>query len=521
MLDIFRDSFVGQATRILTRHRFCRYPEDDPTFVLREEVSKLSVPRPTEDSEKREDPVVTWYDATDPENPQNWGAVKKSWVSLLLLLYTFSVYIGSSLYTASEADISDIYHVSPVASAVGLSIYVIGYGIGPLLWSPLSEIPAIGRNHPYCFTYIIFVLLCIPLAFVENFAGVLVLRFLLGFFGSPCLATAGASYGDFWSGGKMPYVIALWGGGATLGPALGPVVGNFAVAAKGWRWSTWELLWLSGPTLILMLLSLPETSSSTILYRRARRLQTITGRSDIRSESMVTQANMKPREIAVFALVKPWEINALDPAVLFSTFYTALIYGIYYSFFESFPLVYRDVYHFDQGALGLAFLSVLTGLLIAVSVYVAYFYFIADPWMAKQDEIPPEARLWPGLIATFLIPIGLFIFAWTSRTSVPWIASMIGVATSMCGVFIITQCMFIYLPFTYPTYSGSLFAANGFARAMFAAGAVLFAYPMFESLGVPDGVSLLAALTCACCVGIYILYYRGAAMRKRSKFAVS
>lgn len=232
MLDIFRDSFIGQLTRILTRHRLCQYPEDDPTFIFRPEFSRLSVSKEasedqtnghesskaTEDSEKRQESVVTWYGATDPENPQNWGAVKKGWVSLLLLLYTFSVYIGSSLYTASEEDISNIYHVSPIASAVGLSVYVIGYGIGPLLWSPLSEIPAIGRNLPYCLTYIIFVLLCIPLALVENVAGILVLRFLLGFFGSPCLATAGASYGDFWSGEKMPYVIALWGGGATLGP---------------------------------------------------------------------------------------------------------------------------------------------------------------------------------------------------------------------------------------------------------------------------------------------------------------
>jgi hypothetical protein len=34
------------------------------------------------------------------------------------------------------------------------------------------------------------------------------------------------------------------------------------------------------------------------------------------------------------ALVKPWEINALDPAILFTTVYMGLCYGIYYSFFE-------------------------------------------------------------------------------------------------------------------------------------------------------------------------------------------
>ena len=69
-------------------------------------------------------------------------------------------------------------------------------GTGPLLFSPLSEIPIIGRNPPYIITFAIFVILCVPTALVDNFAGLLVLRFLQGFFGSPCLATGGATFGD-------------------------------------------------------------------------------------------------------------------------------------------------------------------------------------------------------------------------------------------------------------------------------------------------------------------------------------
>ena len=89
----------------------------------------------------------------------------------------------------------------------------------------------------------------------------------------------------------------------------------------------------------------------------------------------------------------------------------------------------------------------------------------------------------------------------------------------MSGVFIITQSMFIYLPFTYPRYSGSLFAANGFARSMFAAGAILYAVPMFERLGVDGAVSLLGGLTILCSGGIYGLYFYGARLRARSRFA--
>lgn len=249
MRDIIRDSAIGQWLRLLVGKQLARYPEEFPAFTLPSEYSqeKLSetdrtnknTPRtanqmeegrsqaelpsdedaPTESNDVKKDiTLVTWYLDDDPESPHNWSSLKKMWVAFLLLAYKISVYIGSSLYTASESDVVSIFGVSDTAAALGLSLYVVGYGIGPLLFAPLSEIPAVGRNPPYIYTYIIFVALCVATALVNNFGGLLVLRFLLGFFGSPCLANAGASYGDFFGPREMPYVIALWGGGATLSP---------------------------------------------------------------------------------------------------------------------------------------------------------------------------------------------------------------------------------------------------------------------------------------------------------------
>ena len=165
-----------------------------------------------------------------------------------------------------------------------------------------------------------------------------------------------------------------------------------------------------------MFLSLPETSSDLILLQRARRLRKLTRRTEIKAECEVRRNQSKrPGRVIFNALIKPWEINIRDPAMLFTTIYTALIYGIYYSFFESFPIVYGEMYGWFPGQTGLAFLAVLVGLLVAVLVYCAYFHFIADPRMARMEaekpgSVPPEARLKPGLAATFLIPIGLFIF---------------------------------------------------------------------------------------------------------------
>lgn len=118
------------------------------------------------------------------------------------------------------------------------------------------------------------------------------------------------------------------------------MVAGYAVVAKGWRWSSWELLWLAAPIAKLLFLTLPETSADTILLRHAERLRALTGRTDLMSKSEIRQRHMNARAIAFNALIKPWEINALDLAVPFTTVYMALVYSTYYSFFESFPLVF-------------------------------------------------------------------------------------------------------------------------------------------------------------------------------------
>jgi len=80
------------------------------------------------------------------------------------------------------------------------------------------------------------------------------------------------------------------------------------------------MLWVSGPVCIAMFLTLPETSADNILLRRARRLRTLTGRIDLFSQSEIDQAHMTAKQIAFDALIKPWEINILDPAVVRMSF---------------------------------------------------------------------------------------------------------------------------------------------------------------------------------------------------------
>jgi MFS transporter, DHA1 family, multidrug resistance protein len=85
-----------------------------------------------------------------------------------------------------------------------------------------------------------------------------------------------------------------------------------------------------------MFVLLPETSTPNILLRRAARLRKLTGDNRLQAQAEIDQKNLKASAVLVDALIKPMEITIKDPAITFVNTYTALIYGIYYSFFEVF-----------------------------------------------------------------------------------------------------------------------------------------------------------------------------------------
>ncbi|MCJ1483886.1 hypothetical protein MMC06_004054 [Schaereria dolodes] len=465
--------------------------------------------------------LVEWYTTDDPANPQNWSNWKRGLISLLICCYTFVVYTGSAIYTSSEYGVIAKFHISPTDASLPLSLYVLAYGIGPLIWAPLSEIPVVGRSPVYTVTFLIFTILSLPTALVNNFAGLLVLRFLQGFFGSPCLANGAASMQDMYSMLKVPYALTAWVAAAYCGPALGPLISGFAVTAKGWRWSLWEILWAAGPVFIIMFLFFPETYAPNILLRRAARLRKLTGDSRLQAQSEIDQKNLKPSAVIIDAMIKPMEITIKDPAIAFVNLYTALVYGIYYSFFEVFPLVYPVYYGFSLGMIGVVFTCVLVSCWVGIVIYVCYLYFYLVPDVLKNGLRAQESRLVPALFGCFGPPIGLFLFGWTARPDIHWIACTIGIVIYGASVFVVMQCIFVYVPLSYPQYAASLFAANDFLRSALACGSILFARPLFINLGVGKGVSVLGGLSTLGIIGMFTLWVFGAKLRSRSKFAIA
>ncbi|CAG8957558.1 hypothetical protein HYFRA_00010424 [Hymenoscyphus fraxineus] len=578
MRELFRDSTFGHAVRLVTRGRVLQFEEENnpslwERYVDREKSGRMAhhghvgeeekdTSKETEsnyydgrqseqrrtnaednrassdtrtgsneqqrnaasgvavDPEKGRDvTVVTWYGEHDPEHPLNWSTPKKVFVTFLICFLTTSVYIGSSIYSAGTVGVMEQFGVSQVAATLGLCLFVAGYGLGPMVWAPASEIPQIGRNPVYIGTLVVFVFFQFGVIYAKNFGMLLAFRFLTGFFGSPVLATGGASLGDIYRPSKRAYAIAIWGMAAVSGPVLGPLVGGFAAQHRGWQWTLWELLWLSGFCLVILIFFLPETSSANILYRRSRRLRKLTGRNDLKCEPEIQSEQMTGKDIALMVLIRPFSLTFTEPILFLLNLYIALIYGLLYIWFESFAIVFIEVYGFNLGEEGLSFLGIFIGALVVIPPFFLYLHRIQEPQFNENGELKPEKRLPPAFVGAFCIPICLFWFGWTSQPQIHWIVPIIGSGFFSTGAFLLFNSVLNYLGDAYPDYAASVFAGNDFLRSSFGAGFPLFANAMYRRLGTAWASSLLGFLSIAFIPIPFVLYFYGERIRKASKRA--
>lgn len=410
--------------------------------------------------------------------------------------------------------------VGIVVATLGLSLYVCFYGIGPMIWSPFQEIPALGRNTVYIISLALFFFFNLGTALSQNVASILVLRALAGFAGSPALATGAATIADMYDQKTLPYLIGLWAMGAVCGPVFAPTIGSYAAMANGWRWPMWEMVWVSGFSLPFLFIAFPETLAANILKRRASRLRKLTGKTkaEISSQGERDQAGLSKVDLAKTALLRPIRL-LMEPVVAFLSIYLGFVYALFYLWFESFPLVFADIYHFNLGALGLPFLGFAVAAVITYTAYAAYLRYHLEPRNARTPGgIKPEVRLELALFASVFIPIAMFWFGWASRPSVHWMVPVVAAAFYFPGIYLNFQAILVYLAYSYGENAASVMAANTLARSVIASAFPLFGRALFVDLGLGPGSSLLAGISILMMIPLYLIMRYGERLRAKSKF---
>ncbi|CAI6334887.1 unnamed protein product [Periconia digitata] len=547
MSSKFHTTAFGQLVRIVSCGRTLRYPDEvDPIIWKRAIAQQFQGPSPENQQTSQcavegvhnaqeaankeqkssesynEEPgadslLVGWYDAGDLENPQNWPENYKHFITLQLCLLNFGVYIASSIYVPGEPGLIQDFGVSKPVATLGLSLFTIGYGIGPMLWSPLSELPKLGRRDIFIWTLFAFILLQLPVGFAPNAPVFLFFRWLSGFCGSPCLSTGGGVITDMYAPTRVPYFLCIWSAAGVLGPILGPLIGGYLAPSMGWRWTIWVVTFLCGFVFVVMFFFFPETSAANILYERAKRLRKATGMSRLRSQSEIDSADHTMKD-NLRLVGRAFTLTFFEPVVLLINLFAGLLYGVLFTWFESFPLVFGGIYQFSPGQQGLVFLGILVFSAITLPLFLLWIKLRLVPEM-KSGIFKPEMVLPPVSIGAAALPICLFWFGWTSRADLHWILPIIGSGFFAIGIITLFNSLYMYLGIVYARYAASIFAGAALFRATFGATFPLFAPSLFDRLGVGPGNSLLGGIA-VLFFPIPLVFYRyGETLRGWSKNA--
>ncbi|KAL1637516.1 MFS siderochrome iron transporter 1 [Neofusicoccum ribis] len=464
-----------------------------------------------------EDPyIVQWLD-DDPRNPMNYPTMVKWAITMLVAVATLAVAFVSSAYSGGVREIMVEFGVVQIIATLGISLFVLGFAIGPLIWAPMSEL--FGRQYLFFGTYMLLTAFNAGAAGSQNIGTLIVLRFLAGAFGSSPLTNAGGVIADMFPAAQRGLATSLFAAAPFLGPVIGPIVGGFVGQTVGWRWIEGVMAIFTGVLWIVCAFLVPETYSPVLLRKRAARLSKITGKVYM-SRADAESGKVTIGEAFKTALSRPWILLFREPIVLLLSIYMAIIYGTLYMLFAAFPIVYQQGRGWSSGIGGLAFLGVAVGMIAAV------IYSILDNkrYIKAMEAAPsgfaaPEARLPPALIGSIAMPVGLFWFAWTNSPSVHWIVSIMAGAPFGFGMVLVFLSIMNYLIDAYLIFAASVLAANAVLRSLFGAAFPLFTTYMYQDLGIHWASTIPAFLALACVPFPFLFYKYGPAIRARCKYA--
>lgn len=99
-------------------------------------------------------------------------------------------------------------------SSFVVSVYIVGFCVGPLVLSPLSE--HYGRNPVYHVSNVFFLIFSIACAVSSDLPMFIVFRLLMGISGCPPLTLGGGTIADIMPAARRGKALSIW----TMGPLL-------------------------------------------------------------------------------------------------------------------------------------------------------------------------------------------------------------------------------------------------------------------------------------------------------------
>lgn len=186
----------------------------------------------------------------------------------------------------------------------------------------------------------------------------------------------------------------------------------------------------------MLILVTQETRESVLLSRKANYLnkQSVGARYIVR----LNEQRASLATIMKISLTRPFFLFFTEPTLQAFTAIISFAWADLYLLLVSVPMVFKEVYGFSVGQTGLAF-SIF---IISTCVAGAVARYTNRLYLANVESKGPEARMYTGVLGGLLLPLGCWIWAWTTFPSIHWILPTIGLGISYTGIFFLYLTVF-------------------------------------------------------------------------------
>ncbi|KAK0650110.1 putative transporter [Lasiodiplodia hormozganensis] len=453
----------------------------------------------------------------DQHHPVHWPTWKKWAITTVYCLLQTFVTLTSTSYVSAETAIQEKFGGSTQVVTLGQSMFIVGNAVGPAFLGPLSDIG--GRKWVYVISILVYAILNIGTALARNLPMLIIFQFLCGAAGSTALSNVAGTIADlFADADNAAQPMGLFVASANIGPSLGSPVGEwiaFLNPNMGWRWIFWINVIIGGAFSAIMCF-VPETLPRVVIARAVKNAEAADP-----DEIAVAQTKVNVFQEIRFIFTMAIRIMVLEPIVTFLAIYNGFAYGLLFLYLDGVFDVF--VVNNELSYIG----ADLTYLNFVVGVTLMFLFLPVQTWFYKRDRESrggtgrPEARFLVSLVTVWGFPISLFWFAFTSDGNTSFWSPVIAGAVLGFADPLLYLGMLNYITDSYPNVAASAIAAFLIPSFTLAAAFAHIGLIMFENLGTTWAMACLAFISLGIVALVYLLYFFGPWLRRKSKLAKS
>jgi MFS family permease len=461
--------------------------------------------------------ILLRFTHDDPQDPFNWHAGRKAFITALLCLMTLFIGLATTSYSSGIGSMTDDFGVSNELGQLGLFCFNFACALAPLFLAPFCEL--VGRRVIYVGAYALFILVFIGLALGKNIATILVMRVLQGLFGCVGTILVGGTFSDIYRPDDRAIPMACFAYVAIFGTVAAPIYAGFIDETIGWRWIEGIQGLANVPLLILIILGLRETRGGVTLHKRAKALRAATGDERYKAEMDLEAKDLK--EMLHNSSVKAVKMLATEPVVFAWGLFIAFAWFVTFLFLSIISITFEEKRGWSEGVAGLPYISLCVGVTIGFAANFLQIRKYKQIMAARDRRILPESRLYGAMFGAPLLPVGLFIYSFTQYGYLPWIAPTIALAPIAAGIFFIFESTYSYTSDCYGENSSSAIAGQGLMRNTLGGVAPLFASQFFHNVGSQYAGLMLSIFGTILSLIPIVMFKYGSRLRERSKLASS